>query len=191
MEVDSQVSGAESGTPAISGQAGQEPSESKPPTIDLETVSSVTKEPEPPAPIPEEPFVPEEEPAQKTWLGTIFPSFHSSKLDLLFSLEITNIIIVVDDDCCCLGPVVYSLQMMLPDFTNHVGCYIDVIIAADYLTADNTGVTSKALWGSHIYTDDSDVVAGNLIILTRNTIFNYSLKIFLFSFFLKCSPCTQ
>ena len=116
----------------------------KPAVIDLETIANAA--PKEPEPIPEEPFVPEEEPTEKTWLGKreIF-EYISSFLHSFLE-----------------APVIYSLQMLLPDFTKSVGSYIDVNIAADYLTSENTGLTSKALWGNHIYTDDSDVVAGRL-----------------------------
>ncbi|KAI8608995.1 hypothetical protein BC830DRAFT_1152805 [Chytriomyces sp. MP71] len=55
-----------------------------------------------------------------------------------------------------------SLRLfLLPEFnTNHLYATIDVLIPAEFLSyTRNPGVQCRALWGTDIYTDDSDVVA--------------------------------
>jgi len=156
----------QSGTTTATSATGSPQAQSAPAQGEGQTAEKIpaedeasTKPAETPAPVvveKEEPFVPEEEPTEKTWLRMwiSFPFF--DPVAFAYTLD------ALSPRRCSYdaASVVYSLQMLLPDFTKHVGCYIDVNISADHLTLENTGITSRALWGNHVYADDSDVVAG-------------------------------
>jgi hypothetical protein len=46
----------------------------------------------------------------------------------------------------------------LPDLSQYVGDIIEVRVASDYLSQSNKAIIEKRIWGSDIYTSDSDVV---------------------------------
>lgn len=53
-------------------------------------------------------------------------------------------------------------RMTLPNFEGQYNCLLDVLVPARYLSYDNEMVKKKTIWGTDIYTDDSDVVASKL-----------------------------
>ncbi|KAG2233517.1 hypothetical protein INT48_003388, partial [Thamnidium elegans] len=58
-----------------------------------------------------------------------------------------------------LGVQVYSPQWMMPSLQGALNGLMEVRVPARYLTFENTRVKKRALWGTDIYTDDSDIVA--------------------------------
>eukprot|EP01136_Pigoraptor_vietnamica_P013943 Opistho-1_new@55520 len=58
-----------------------------------------------------------------------------------------------------LGPWVYAPGELLPDLEGHVDETFEVHIQPRHLTTANDQVANRQVWGSGIYTDDSDVVA--------------------------------
>ncbi|KAI9251817.1 histone deacetylation protein Rxt3-domain-containing protein [Phascolomyces articulosus] len=57
-----------------------------------------------------------------------------------------------------LGSYIYSPGMLLPINESQLNGLIQVVIPARYLTFENPQMKRKALWGTDIYTDDSDIV---------------------------------
>lgn len=55
--------------------------------------------------------------------------------------------------------VIYRPGASLPDLNAYKGEIIEVRIASRYLTSRNSQVDTRQIWGSDIYTDDSDVLA--------------------------------
>ncbi|CEP16313.1 hypothetical protein [Parasitella parasitica] len=58
-----------------------------------------------------------------------------------------------------LGFQLYSHQLLLPNLESSVNGLMEIRVPARFLTFDNLKVKRKALWGTDIYTDDSDIVA--------------------------------
>ncbi|KAI9259364.1 histone deacetylation protein Rxt3-domain-containing protein [Sporodiniella umbellata] len=58
-----------------------------------------------------------------------------------------------------LGYHLYVPQRLLPTLEHAVNGLIEVRIPAKYLSFENAQVKKKAVWGTDIYTDDSDIVA--------------------------------
>ncbi|ORX58168.1 Rxt3-domain-containing protein [Hesseltinella vesiculosa] len=58
-----------------------------------------------------------------------------------------------------LGYHLYHPSMLLPNLQNHVNGLVQVRVPARYLTYQNPKVKKRAIWGTGVYTDDSDVVA--------------------------------
>ncbi|KAI8969136.1 histone deacetylation protein Rxt3-domain-containing protein [Mycotypha africana] len=58
-----------------------------------------------------------------------------------------------------LGFYLYSPQFLLPNLERNVNGIIEIRVPAKYLTYGNVKVKKRALWGTEIYTDDSDIVA--------------------------------
>jgi len=52
----------------------------------------------------------------------------------------------------------YRPFVPLPDLTDFLGNIIEVRVAAEYLSQNNKSFVEKRIWGSDIYTSDSDVV---------------------------------
>lgn len=63
-----------------------------------------------------------------------------------------------------LGRFVYEPGWIIPPSVTEdaVGGRFEVRIAQRFLNRDNEGVVRRKLWGTGVYTDDSDVVASNL-----------------------------
>ncbi|SAM00395.1 hypothetical protein [Absidia glauca] len=57
-----------------------------------------------------------------------------------------------------LGFFLYQPSMLLPNFQDHVNGVLQVRVPARYLTYENPKVKKRAVWGTGIYTDDSDIV---------------------------------
>ncbi|KAI9489162.1 histone deacetylation protein Rxt3-domain-containing protein [Zychaea mexicana] len=57
-----------------------------------------------------------------------------------------------------LGSYLYSPGMLLPINESQLNGLVEVVIPARYLTYENPQVKRKAVWGTDIYTDDSDIV---------------------------------
>lgn len=55
--------------------------------------------------------------------------------------------------------IAYVPGGMMPKLQRYLGKIIEVRIPAKYLTVKNREVSSKQLWGTDVYTDDSDAVA--------------------------------
>ncbi|KAI7824630.1 histone deacetylation protein Rxt3-domain-containing protein [Gamsiella multidivaricata] len=58
-----------------------------------------------------------------------------------------------------LGYYRYEPSLLLPDMQGKENSLLEVRIASSYLTYDNIKVKRREIWGTDIYTDDSDVVA--------------------------------
>ncbi|KAI8888345.1 Rxt3-domain-containing protein [Backusella circina FSU 941] len=58
-----------------------------------------------------------------------------------------------------LGFYVYTPQFLLPNLENHINGTVEIRVPSRYLTYETDKVQKRALWGTDIYTDDSDVVA--------------------------------
>lgn len=58
-----------------------------------------------------------------------------------------------------LGFQLYSTQLLLPNLEDHVNGLMEIRVPARFLTFENVKVKKRALWGTDIYTDDSDIVA--------------------------------
>ncbi|KAI8355047.1 hypothetical protein B0O80DRAFT_498222 [Mortierella sp. GBAus27b] len=58
-----------------------------------------------------------------------------------------------------LGYFRYEPALLLPNMEGKENSLLEVRIASPYLTYDNVKVKRRELWGTEIYTDDSDVVA--------------------------------
>lgn len=58
-----------------------------------------------------------------------------------------------------LGFQLYSPQLLLPNLEDHVNGLMEIRVPARFLTFENVKVKKRALWGTDIYTDDSDIVA--------------------------------
>ncbi|KAI8092639.1 histone deacetylation protein Rxt3-domain-containing protein [Halteromyces radiatus] len=62
----------------------------------------------------------------------------------------------------CLGFYVYHPSMLLPNLQEHLNGIVQVRIPSRYLTYQNPKVKKRAIWGTGIYTDDSDIVTSKL-----------------------------
>jgi hypothetical protein len=62
-----------------------------------------------------------------------------------------------------LGFQLYSPHLILPNLENSVNGLMEIRVPARFLTFENTRVQKRALWGTDIYTDDSDIVASKLV----------------------------
>lgn len=62
-----------------------------------------------------------------------------------------------------LGHRVYSPQQLLPNLENCLNGVMQIRVPAKYLTFENIQVKKRAVWGTDIYTDDSDIVASEFI----------------------------
>jgi hypothetical protein len=58
-----------------------------------------------------------------------------------------------------LGFQLYSPQLLLPNLEDYVNGLMEIRVPARFLTFENVKVKKRALWGTDIYTDDSDIVA--------------------------------
>ncbi|CAO0794023.1 unnamed protein product [Mucor circinelloides] len=58
-----------------------------------------------------------------------------------------------------LGFQLYSPQLLLPNLESSVNGLMEIRVPARFLTFENVKVKKRALWGTDIYTDDSDIVA--------------------------------
>ncbi|KAF1804086.1 histone deacetylation protein Rxt3-domain-containing protein [Mucor lusitanicus] len=58
-----------------------------------------------------------------------------------------------------LGFQLYSPQLLLPNLEGSVNGLMEIRVPARFLTFENVKVKKRALWGTDIYTDDSDIVA--------------------------------
>ncbi|CAO3703977.1 unnamed protein product [Rhizopus stolonifer] len=58
-----------------------------------------------------------------------------------------------------LGYHLYSPQQLLPNLENCLNGVMEIRIPAKYLSFENIQVKKRAIWGTDIYTDDSDIVA--------------------------------
>ncbi|KAF9113708.1 hypothetical protein BGX27_000979 [Mortierella sp. AM989] len=58
-----------------------------------------------------------------------------------------------------LGYYRYDPTLLLPDMQGKENSLLEVRVASSYLTYDNIKVKKRELWGTDIYTDDSDIVA--------------------------------
>ncbi|CAO3614832.1 unnamed protein product [Mucor fragilis] len=58
-----------------------------------------------------------------------------------------------------LGFQLYSPQLSLPNLEDSVNGVMEIRVPARFLTFENIKVKKRALWGTDIYTDDSDIVA--------------------------------
>ncbi|KAI8092200.1 histone deacetylation protein Rxt3-domain-containing protein [Gilbertella persicaria] len=58
-----------------------------------------------------------------------------------------------------LGFQLYSPHLLLPNLENCVNGLMEIRVPARFLTFDNVRVKKRAIWGTDIYTDDSDIVA--------------------------------
>ncbi|CAH1759907.1 11819_t:CDS:2 [Entrophospora sp. SA101] len=67
-----------------------------------------------------------------------------------------------------LGQLVYSPKEILPPLEFNVNSLLEVWISAKHLSWENLKVRKRFLWGTDIYTDDSDIVAGNYIPIQYN-----------------------
>jgi hypothetical protein len=61
-----------------------------------------------------------------------------------------------------LGRFIYEPGWIIPGqlTEDNLGGKFEVRIAQRFLGRDNDGVVKRKLWGTGVYTDDSDVVAG-------------------------------
>lgn len=73
------------------------------------------------------------------------------------------------------GIFVYEPGKLLPRFDQNLNGILDVLIPAKYLTYDNPQVKKKAIWGTDIYTDDSDVVSSKDTVLYHCFFFSSTL----------------
>lgn len=55
-------------------------------------------------------------------------------------------------------PTVYS-PCVVPDFSSKVNSLVELLLPAKYLTSDFKQVRLRQVWGTDVYTDDSDLVA--------------------------------
>lgn len=81
-----------------------------------------------------------------------------------------------------LGVQVYSPQLVLPTLQGALNGLMEVRVPARYLTFENTRVKKRALWGTDIYTDDSDIVASKINKKNKN-VFVVDFFVLVFSFF--------
>ncbi|KAF9426346.1 hypothetical protein BGZ76_002797 [Entomortierella beljakovae] len=58
-----------------------------------------------------------------------------------------------------LGYFLYNPSLLLPSMQGKENSRLEVRVASSYLTYDNAKVKKRELWGTDIYTDDSDIVA--------------------------------
>ncbi|KAF9335861.1 hypothetical protein BG006_010482 [Podila minutissima] len=58
-----------------------------------------------------------------------------------------------------LGYYRYDPATLLPNLEGHENSLLEVRVASTYLTYDNAKVRKREVWGTDVYTDDSDVVA--------------------------------
>lgn len=58
------------------------------------------------------------------------------------------------------GHMIYDPKEILPPLEFHENGILEVWISSKHLTWNNNKVKSRFLWGTDVYTDDSDVVAG-------------------------------
>jgi len=58
-----------------------------------------------------------------------------------------------------LGYFRYDPAQLLPDMQGKENSLLEVRVASSYLTYDNLKVQKRELWGTDVYTDDSDIVA--------------------------------
>lgn len=82
-----------------------------------------------------------------------------------------------------LGVQVYSPQLLLPTLQGALNGLMEVRVPARYLTFENTRVKKRALWGTDIYTDDSDIVASKINKKNKNV---FVVDFFLFLSFFFC-----
>lgn len=62
-----------------------------------------------------------------------------------------------------LGFQLYSPQLLLPNLESSVNGLMEIRVPARFLTFENVKVKKRALWGTDIYTDDSDIVASEYL----------------------------
>jgi len=61
-----------------------------------------------------------------------------------------------------LGRFIYEPGWIIPESTieGNLGGHFEVRIPNRFLSRENEGVVRRKVWGTGVYTDDSDVVAG-------------------------------
>lgn len=62
-----------------------------------------------------------------------------------------------------LGYQLYSPQLVLPNLEANLNGIMEIRVPARYLTFENVRVRKRAVWGTDIYTDDSDIVASTFV----------------------------
>jgi len=126
-------------------EEGTVPQKQKTEIADVEAAQSGTSEPVPPVEVkPPEPVVNQEE---------LMENLRVERLKAIDEKYDFN------EPKTWLAPLVYFPQTNYPDFSERVGCYVDLKIDANFMTTQNTGYINNAIWGTDIYTDDSDAVA--------------------------------
>lgn len=63
-----------------------------------------------------------------------------------------------------LGFELYSPHLILPNLEKKVNGLMEIRVPARFLTFENMQVQKRAIWGTDIYTDDSDIVASKVYI---------------------------
>ncbi|KAJ8656767.1 hypothetical protein O0I10_007615 [Lichtheimia ornata] len=58
-----------------------------------------------------------------------------------------------------LGSWLYSPELLLPIDSSQLNGLVEILVPARYLSYNNPKVQKRAVWGTDIYTDDSDVVS--------------------------------
>ena len=71
-----------------------------------------------------------------------------------------------------LGCYLYSPGTLLPIDESQLNGLIQVVIPARYLTYENPQIKQKAIWGTDIYTDDSDIVS------SKYNVFSYYVNVY-------------
>jgi hypothetical protein len=61
--------------------------------------------------------------------------------------------------CECVGHVLYKPGLLFPRLENRVYGYVVVRVPSVYLSWENRGICNREIWGTDVYSDDSDVVA--------------------------------
>lgn len=64
-----------------------------------------------------------------------------------------------------LGFQLYTPQLVLPNLEANLNGIMEIRVPARYLTFENVRVKKRAVWGTDIYTDDSDIVASMSLML--------------------------
>ncbi|CAG8710634.1 28086_t:CDS:2 [Dentiscutata erythropus] len=63
-----------------------------------------------------------------------------------------------------LGHIIYNPKEILPPLEFHENGLLEIWVSSKHLTWKNNKVRSQFLWGTDVYTDDSDIIAGNKVL---------------------------
>jgi hypothetical protein len=74
-------------------------------------------------------------------------------------LHLTQVLTNVGADEAGIGIILFNPAEMLPDLSPHIGKTFSVRIPARYLCTGHDRLIARQIWGSDVYTDDSDLVA--------------------------------